>query len=123
MSTPRRVIKLTLSPRDAANSPDILKNVEDAFKEDDIEIYVEGNDGSELTPVDPEESKEALDATADALDAKDAFTKQGMEPVPSPQEAKNRVRQWLATVLKGGVRVAAEAVIREAVKKVMDSFF
>lgn len=115
--TPRRVIKIKLSARDAADSPELLKNVEAAFQHDDLDIDMRDIESVKI-PV----SQEALDATSDALDLNDQLIKQEMKTVPTPTEAESKTRDWVKKLRNAGIRATATALMKAVFSKVLDTF-
>ena len=115
---PKQIVKITLSPRDAADSPELLGDIAKSFQS--VE-YLEIDMSSPTTErIDHSVSKKIVEEATDVLDANDQAIQQGEKQVPSRGETDRRVYQWLQRVFIEGFKVTAQAMIREVIKRLAD---
>jgi hypothetical protein len=92
MTTPRRIVKIRLSPRDAADSPELLENIAQAFARDDLSLDLtrDSSEAVEPEPVEMAATKETIKTTNAALDLEDQAIETGMSQPEKPQEARRK---------------------------------
>lgn len=112
MNSPRKTIKLRMSPRELKDSPEILQTVADIFNGADVDLDIDLRDDSTKTSesVELQTAKEAEESAKAALDLQDQAVREGMATVSTPEENKVETRRWLKTLRDETIRIVGNII-------------
>jgi hypothetical protein len=117
MNSPRRIVKIKMTPRMAADSPDFLRNVENIFQDADIEINLKPE------KVEVALAQAAVESTREALDLQDHAIRENLAKVESEEESKSKTKDFLRLLAKEGFKVTVKALLEELADYAKDRLF